>query len=68
MFSCIPSYGLNGLTGLPIQIEVDISNGIPSYDTVGLPDATVKESKERIRSAIKNSGYPDIQISAVQLQ
>lgn len=57
MFSCIPSYGLSGLTGLSIQIEVDISNGIPSYDTVGLPDATVKESKERIRSAIKNSGF-----------
>ena len=46
-----------GLDGSIIEVEVDISNGLPSLTTVGLPDATVKESKERIRSAIKNSGY-----------
>ena len=49
------SYGLNGLMGYKIQVEVDISAGSPSYDIVGLPDASVKESKERVRSAIKNS-------------
>ena len=39
------------------SVEVDTSLGLPSYDIVGLPDAAVKESKERVRSAIKNSGY-----------
>ncbi len=57
MLSKIKSHGLNGISGYPIQIEVDISNGLPSYETVGLPDAAVRESKERVRSAIKNSGY-----------
>ncbi|MTI53823.1 YifB family Mg chelatase-like AAA ATPase [Geosporobacter ferrireducens] len=57
MLSKINSCVLCGLDGNIIEVEVDISNGLPSLTTVGLPDATVKESKERIRSAIKNSGY-----------
>ncbi len=57
MLSKIKSYGLVGLEGYKVEIEIDINNGLPSFDIVGLPDASVKESKERVRSAIKNSGY-----------
>lgn len=57
MLSKVNSYGLIGLIGYPLLVETDISGGMPSYETVGLPDATVKESKERVRAAIKNSGF-----------
>lgn len=57
MFAKILSFGLNGLNGFKIDVEVDTNIGLPSYDIVGLPDAAVKESKERVRSAIKNSGF-----------
>ena len=56
MFSKILSFGLLGLKGFKIDVEVDTNQGIPSYDIVGLPDTAVKESRERVRSAIKNSG------------
>lgn len=48
-----------------VEVEVDISNGLPSFTTVGLPEAAVKESKERVKSAIHNSGYmfPDDRIT-----
>ncbi len=46
-----------GIHSYPVEIEVDVSNGLPQMNVVGLPDTSVKESKERIRSAIKNSGY-----------
>lgn len=55
MLAKIKSFGLMGLSGYAIDIEVDINMGLPGYDVVGLPDAAVKESKERVRSAIKNS-------------
>lgn len=45
-----------GLEALPIEIEVDLSNGLPSFLIVGLPDKAVEEAKERVRAAIKNSG------------
>ncbi len=57
MISKINSVGVTGIDGYSIQVEVDLSNGIPSWDVVGLPDTAVKESKERIRSALKNSGF-----------
>lgn len=57
MFSKVKSFSLLGLDGLSIDVEVDINKGLPSYDIVGLPDVAVKESKERVRSAIKNSGF-----------
>ena len=57
MFSKVKSFSLLGLDGLKIEVEVDINVGLPSYDIVGLPDVAVKESKERVRSAIKNSGF-----------
>lgn len=57
MFSKVKSFALLGLEGIVIDVEVDINKGLPSYDIVGLPDVAVKESKERVRSAIKNSGF-----------
>ncbi len=55
MFSKILSFSLLGLEGVCVEIETDIGKGLVSYDLVGLPDAAVKESKERVRAAIKNS-------------
>ena len=55
MLAKIQSYALSGLEGVAVTVETDISKGMPSYDMVGLPDTAVKESKERVRSAIKNS-------------
>ncbi|CAG1065952.1 Competence protein ComM [uncultured bacterium] len=46
-----------GIDAFQVMVEVDISRGLPSFSTVGLPDNAVKESKDRVRSAIKNSGY-----------
>lgn len=46
-----------GLNGILITVEVDITNGIPAFDIVGLPDTAVRESRERVRAAIKNSGF-----------
>lgn len=65
MLSKIKSFGLVGIDGYPIDCEVDLSNGLPAYDVVGLPDASIKEGKDRIRSAIKNSGleYPIYKIT-----
>lgn len=57
MLSKITSFALDGLDGVPVEVETDINKGMVSYDLVGLPDAAVKESKERVRSAIKNSGF-----------
>lgn len=57
MLALIKSYGLKGLDGFPVQAEIDMHMGMPTYDIVGLADTAVKESKERVRSAIKNSGY-----------
>ncbi|MDE6968118.1 MAG: YifB family Mg chelatase-like AAA ATPase, partial [Clostridia bacterium] len=51
------SFALNGVKGYKIDIEIDINAGLPSYDMVGLPDTAIKESRERVRAAIKNSGY-----------
>ncbi len=56
MIAKIKCYALNGLNGIPVDVEVDINNGLPAFDIVGLADTAVKESKERVRSAIKNSG------------
>ena len=55
MIARVQSYALSGLEGVCVTVEADISRGVPSYEMVGLPDAAVKESKERVRSAIKNS-------------
>ena len=46
-----------GINGEEIIVEVDISNGLPAFELVGLPDTSVRESRERVRAALKNSGY-----------
>ena len=53
------TYGVcvSGIDGYVVTVEVDISPGLPSFDIVGLPATSVKEAKERVRSAIKNGGY-----------
>ena len=56
MVAKIDSCGLMGIDGYMVEVEVDISNGLPGFEIVGLPDNAVKESKERVRTAIKNSG------------
>ena len=57
MLSKINSEGLMGIDGYPVTVEVDIGNGMPAFDVVGLPDTAVKESRERVRSALKNCGF-----------
>jgi len=57
MYSKINSMGLLGMNAFSIKVEVDISVGMPAFDVVGLPDAAVKESRDRVRSAMKNCGY-----------
>lgn len=65
MLSIVNSYGLSGINGYIIKCEVDISNGLPGYDIVGLVGTSMKESKERVKSAIKNSAlkYPIVKIT-----
>lgn len=60
MLSIVKSFGLNGIDGYLVRAEIDINQGLPGYDIVGLVGTAIKESKERVRSAIKNSGlnYP----------
>lgn len=55
MLSIIKSIALHGLDGYLVDVEVDVSAGLPSWEVVGLPDTSVKEAKERVKTAIKNS-------------
>lgn len=57
MFSKIRSVGLFGIDSYMVGIEADVSGGLPAFDIVGLPDAAIKESRDRVRAAIKNCGY-----------
>ena len=57
MLAKVFSFGLFGIDAYPIEIEVDVSRGLPTVTLVGLTDAAIKESKERVKSAIKNSGF-----------
>ena len=57
MFSRVKGVGLFGIDSYMIEIEADVSGGLPAFDIVGLPDAAVKESRDRVRAAIKNCGY-----------
>ena len=57
MMGHVRSMGLRGLDGYEISVECYITNGLPGFDVVGLPDAAVKEARERVRAAIKNCGY-----------
>ncbi|HXG18097.1 MAG TPA: YifB family Mg chelatase-like AAA ATPase [Methylomirabilota bacterium] len=57
MLATILSGALVGIDGLLVEVEVDVAFGMPQFTTVGLPEGAVRESKDRVRSAIKNSGY-----------
>ena len=57
MLSIIETMALHGLDGYLVEVQVDVSPGMPNWDVVGLPDASVKEAKERVRTAIRNSGF-----------
>ena len=57
MFAKVKSQGLFGLESFDVIVEADLSSGLPRFDVVGLPDAAVKESRDRVRSSIKNCGF-----------
>jgi magnesium chelatase family protein len=57
MLAKVLSGALIGIEAYPVEVEVDIAQGLPQFSTVGLPEGAVKESKDRVKSAIKNSGY-----------
>ncbi len=56
MLSKVKGLGIIGLDAFEVEVETDVGSGLPKFEIVGLPDAAVKESRERVRSAIKNSG------------
>ncbi len=57
MFSQVHSLGLLGIDGYPVEVEADISQGLPGFDIVGMPGPAVKESRDRVRAAMKNCGF-----------
>ncbi|MDX1708903.1 MAG: YifB family Mg chelatase-like AAA ATPase, partial [Desulfobacterales bacterium] len=57
MLAKVLSSAVMGIDAYPVEVEVDITSGLPTFTTVGLPEAAVKESKERVKSAVNNSGY-----------
>jgi magnesium chelatase family protein len=66
MYAIARTFALIGVVAEPVHVEVDIGSGLPSFTIVGLPDAAVRESRERVRSALTNSGfnYPQHRITA----
>ncbi len=58
MLSQVKSMSLVGINGHLVNVQVDVASGIPSWDVVGLPDISITESKQRVRSALQNIGYP----------
>ncbi|MBU0514777.1 MAG: ATP-dependent protease, partial [Proteobacteria bacterium] len=58
MLAKVISGAVLGVDAYLVEVEVDLSAGLPGFTTVGLPDNAVKESKDRVRAALKNSGYP----------
>jgi magnesium chelatase family protein len=56
MLARIRSAALQGIEAAPVSVEVDVTSGLPSFTTVGLPDSTVRESRDRVRAAIRNAG------------
>ncbi|UCD83362.1 MAG: hypothetical protein JSU92_08550, partial [Deltaproteobacteria bacterium] len=57
MLAKLLSSAVLGIDAYLVEVEIDITQGLPYFSTVGLPDGAVKESKDRVKSAIKNSGY-----------
>ena len=58
MLARLSAAAILGVDAVPVSVEVDVSAGLPGVTMVGLPDATVRESRDRVRSAIRNSGFP----------
>lgn len=58
LYCCYKSYGVTGIEAYQVQVEVDLSRGFPGFEIVGLPDAAVKESRDRVRAAMSTCGYP----------
>ncbi len=58
MLGQVISGSLLGIDGLKVEVQVDLSGGLPRFDTVGLPEGAVKESKNRVKAALKHQGYP----------
>jgi magnesium chelatase family protein len=56
MLATVASAALSGAVGRPVSVEVHISNGLPGFTIVGLPDASVSEARDRVRAAILSSG------------
>ncbi len=56
-FVRVQSFGLQGIDAIPVSVEVDVSPGLPCFEIVGLPDTAVRESRERVRAAIRNGGW-----------
>ncbi len=56
-FSLVLTRALVGMTAVPVQVEVQLANGLPQFNLVGLPDAQVRESRERVRAALTNCGF-----------
>ncbi|NLP43407.1 MAG: ATP-dependent protease, partial [Peptococcaceae bacterium] len=57
MFAAVYGMSVEGLTAHLVRVEVDISNGLPVFEVVGLAATAVREAKDRVRSALKNSGF-----------
>jgi magnesium chelatase family protein len=57
MLATLRTAALDGVEAVIVQVEVDVSNGLPGYTVVGLPDASIRESRDRVRGAIRNSGF-----------
>src|SRR5512135_1585160 len=58
MLARVKSGALLGVDAYVVEVEVDLAPGLPSFTTVGLPETAVKESKDRVKAAVRNSGYP----------
>lgn len=57
MLSIVKTISLQGLNGCLVDVQVDVSAGLPNFEIVGLPDTSIRESKERVKTAIRNSGF-----------
>lgn len=65
MYACTYGETTRGINGELVRVEVDVTNGLPAFEIVGLPDTAIKESRERVKAAVKNSGFhfPDTHIT-----
>ena len=56
----VRSLGLSGIAGYEVRAECDLSGGLPAFEIVGLPDAAVKEARDRVRAAVKTAASPSL--------